>query len=117
MVSLTSISKKIIGGHGSACHVLRAPEIEKGVGCDLDSYLLVPDSTLDGCIAAARAKLGKDVVILGHSLERDDAPYYPHHLLGELENLAADKIVNQISVDERTRKYAKLAQERVLALR
>jgi len=51
---------------------LRAPEIEKGVGCDFDSYLLVPDNTLDQRIAAAKAKLGKDVVILGHHYQRDE---------------------------------------------
>src|SRR5258708_7349168 len=51
---------------------LRAPEIEKGVGCDFDSYLLVPDNTLDERIAAAKAKLGKDVVILGHHYQRDE---------------------------------------------
>jgi len=32
---------------------LRAPEIEKGVGCDFDNYLLVPDNTLDERITAA----------------------------------------------------------------
>lgn len=26
---------------------IRAPEIEAGVGCDFDSYLLKPDNTLD----------------------------------------------------------------------
>jgi len=51
---------------------LRAPEIEKGVGCDFDSYLLVPDNTLDERIAAAKAQLGKDVVILGHHYQRDE---------------------------------------------
>ncbi|HEY6127942.1 MAG TPA: quinolinate synthase NadA [Candidatus Acidoferrum sp.] len=51
---------------------LRAPEIEKGVGCDFDSYLLVPDTSLDERIAAAKAKLGKDVVILGHHYQRDE---------------------------------------------
>ena len=51
---------------------LRAPEIEKGVGCDFDNYLLVPDNTLDERIAAAKAKLGKDVVILGHHYQRDE---------------------------------------------
>src|SRR5246127_4785651 len=50
----------------------RAPEIEKGVGCDFDSYLLVPDDSLDERIAAAKAKLGKDVVILGHHYQRDE---------------------------------------------
>ena len=51
---------------------MRAPEIEKGVGCDFDSYLLVPDNRLDERIAAAKAKLGKDVVILGHHYQRDE---------------------------------------------
>ena len=36
---------------------LRAPEIEKGVGCDFDNYLLVPDNTLDARIAALRVEL------------------------------------------------------------
>jgi quinolinate synthase len=51
---------------------LRAPEIEKGVGCDFDSYLLVPDNRLDERIAAAKAALGQDVVILGHHYQRDE---------------------------------------------
>jgi quinolinate synthase len=51
---------------------LRAPEIEPGVGCDFDSYLLVPDNSLDSRIAAAKAQLGKDVVILGHHYQRDE---------------------------------------------
>ncbi|MBI3661794.1 MAG: quinolinate synthase NadA [Acidobacteria bacterium] len=51
---------------------IRVPEIEKGVGCDFDSYLLVPDNTLDDRIAAARARLGKNVVILGHHYQRDE---------------------------------------------
>jgi quinolinate synthase len=51
---------------------LRAPEIEKGVGCDFDSYLLVPDDSLGERIAAAKAKLGKQVVILGHHYQRDE---------------------------------------------
>jgi quinolinate synthase len=42
------------------------------VGCDLDSYLLVPDSSLDERIAAAKARLGADVVILGHHYQRDE---------------------------------------------
>ena len=49
-----------------------APEIEPGVGCDFDSYLLVPDDSLDERIAAAKALLGKDVVILGHHYQRDE---------------------------------------------
>jgi quinolinate synthase len=51
---------------------IRVPEIEKGVGCDFDSYLLVPDHTLDERIAAAKARLGKNVVILGHHYQRDE---------------------------------------------
>jgi quinolinate synthase len=51
---------------------LRVPEVEKGVGCDFDSYLLMPDITLDSRIAAAKARLGEDVVILGHHYQRDE---------------------------------------------
>ena len=72
MSKLTSIlnSTTLIGIEQP--ETLRAPEIEKGVGCDFDSYLLVPDNTLDERIAAAKAKLGKDVVILGHHYQRDE---------------------------------------------
>ncbi|HEY1423581.1 MAG TPA: quinolinate synthase NadA, partial [Candidatus Acidoferrum sp.] len=41
----------------------------------------------------------------------------PVHLLWALENLGAGKIVNQISVDERTRHFARVALDRMLALR
>ena len=41
----------------------------------------------------------------------------PVHLLWALENLGAGKIVNQISVDERTRKFARSALDRMLSLR
>src|SRR5438270_11889713 len=51
---------------------VRAPEIEPGVGCNFDSYLLVPDNALDDRIAAAKARLGEDVVILGHHYQRDE---------------------------------------------
>ncbi len=71
MASLTQISKSSLAGTAQPA-TLRAPEIEKGVGCDFDSYLLVPDYTLDDRIAAAKAKLGKDVVILGHHYQRDE---------------------------------------------
>ena len=72
MSKLTSIlnSTPLIGIEQPA--TLRAPEIEKGVGCDFDSYLLVPDDSLDERIAAAKGKLGKDVVILGHHYQRDE---------------------------------------------
>jgi len=72
MSKITSISSRagLIGIEQP--ETLRAPEIEKGVGCDFDNYLLVPDDTLDERIAAAKAKLGKDVVILGHHYQRDE---------------------------------------------
>src|SRR5712671_2816552 len=72
MTKLTSIlgSTALVGIEQP--ETLRAPEIEKGVGCDFDSYLLVPDNTLDERIATAKARLGKDVVILGHHYQRDE---------------------------------------------
>ncbi len=51
---------------------LRVPEMEKGVGCDFSSYLLVPDTSLDERIGAAVQKLGSDLVILGHHYQRDE---------------------------------------------
>jgi quinolinate synthase len=72
MSSFISISQpgSLVGAAQPATVV--APEIEKGVGCDFDSYLLVPDNSLDERIGAAKARLGKDVVILGHHYQRDE---------------------------------------------
>ena len=72
MGNLVSISDSsiLIGADQPA--TVRAPEIEAGVGCDFDSYLLVPDNALDERIAAAKARLGQDVVILGHHYQRDE---------------------------------------------
>jgi quinolinate synthase len=70
MGNLVSISGTFIGADQPP--TLHAPEIEAGVGCDFDSYLLVPDNALDDRIAAARARLGEDVVILGHHYQRDE---------------------------------------------
>ena len=72
MGNLISISDSstLIGAHQPP--TLHAPEIEAGVGCDFDSYLLVPDTALDDRIAAAKARLGPDVVILGHHYQRDE---------------------------------------------
>jgi quinolinate synthase len=72
MSNLISISESsfLVGTDQPA--TVRAPEIEAGVGCDFDSYLLVPDNTLDDRIAAAKARLGTDVVILGHHYQRDE---------------------------------------------
>jgi quinolinate synthase len=69
LISITNPSP-LIGAMQPA--TLRAPEIEPGVGCDFDSYLLVPDISLDARIAAAKARLGEDVVILGHHYQRDE---------------------------------------------
>jgi quinolinate synthase len=72
MSTLISIanSSTLIGTEPPA--TVRVPEIEPGVGCDFDSYLLVPDNSLDERIASAKASLGKDVVVLGHHYQRDE---------------------------------------------
>jgi quinolinate synthetase complex, A subunit len=72
MGKLSSISSRTALIGIEQPETLRAPEIEKGVGCDFDNYLLVPDSTLDERITAAKAKLGQEVVILGHHYQRDE---------------------------------------------
>ena len=69
-LSTTSGTSTLIGIEQPS--TLRAPEIEKGVGCDFDNYLLVPDTTLDERIASAKTRLGRDVVILGHHYQRDE---------------------------------------------
>jgi quinolinate synthase len=72
MSQLISIaeSSTLIGSDQPA--TVRAPEIEAGVGCNFDSYLLIPDDSLDDRIATAKARLGNDVVILGHHYQRDE---------------------------------------------
>jgi quinolinate synthase len=42
------------------------------VACSLENYLAEPDHTMDARIAAARAKLGSEAVILGHHYQRDE---------------------------------------------
>lgn len=51
---------------------LSIPEVEKGVGCGFDSYLLTPDNSLDNRIARAKRLLDGRVVILGHHYQRDE---------------------------------------------
>ena len=53
LISITNPSL-LVGAPQPA--TLRAPEIEPGVGCDFDSYLLVPDTSLDERIGAAKAR-------------------------------------------------------------
>src|SRR5712672_3053287 len=74
MSTLISISNSstLIGIGSDQPETVRAPEIEPGVGCDFDSYLLVPDNSLDERIGSAKARLGKDVVVLGHHYQRDE---------------------------------------------
>ena len=51
---------------------LRVPEVEKGVGCGVESYLLEPDTSMDERNARAKVELGERVVILGHHYQRDE---------------------------------------------
>jgi quinolinate synthase len=72
MASLTQLGKPSPAVEAAEPESVRVPEVEKGVGCDFDSYLLVPDHSLDERIAAAKARLGDEVVILGHHYQRDE---------------------------------------------
>ncbi len=40
--------------------------------CSLENYLALPDHSMDNRIAAARAKLGSQVLLLGHHYQRDE---------------------------------------------
>ena len=40
--------------------------------CRLDNYLVLPDTSMDERITAARQELGEDCVILGHHYQRDE---------------------------------------------
>ena len=45
---------------------------EAGSICSLENYLALPDHTMDGRIAAARATLGATTLLLGHHYQRDE---------------------------------------------
>jgi quinolinate synthase len=45
---------------------------EAGSSCSLENYLALPDHTMDGRIAAARAALGATTLLLGHHYQRDE---------------------------------------------
>jgi quinolinate synthase len=47
-------------------------EVSAGEQCSLDHYLTLPDHTMDERIAAARARLRKTTVLLGHHYQRDE---------------------------------------------
>ena len=53
-------------------YVEELPEIESQDTCSLENYLALPDHSIDDRIAAARAKLGSQVLILGHHYQRDE---------------------------------------------
>ena len=40
--------------------------------CSLENYLVLPDTSMDARIAAARRELGRECVILGHHYQRDE---------------------------------------------
>ncbi|MBV8113703.1 MAG: quinolinate synthase NadA [Silvibacterium sp.] len=46
--------------------------IEEQAVCSLDNYLALPDHSMDERIAAARQKLGRSTVVLGHHYQRDE---------------------------------------------
>jgi quinolinate synthase len=51
---------------------LTAVSPEAGSACSLENYLALPDHTMDGRIAEARARLGTTTLILGHHYQRDE---------------------------------------------
>ena len=69
MPQLVEIGRLAVQPQPDTLHV---PEMEKGVGCDFSSYLLVPDTSLDERIRAALDRLGSSVVLLGHHYQRDE---------------------------------------------
>jgi quinolinate synthase len=52
--------------------VLAASSAVVGNACSLEDYLSLPDHSMDGRIAAARARLGTTTVLLGHHYQRDE---------------------------------------------
>jgi quinolinate synthase len=51
--------------------VVESPVLEQE-SCSLDNYLVLPDHSMDERIAAARRKLGKSTILLGHHYQRDE---------------------------------------------
>ena len=49
-----------------------APVQAAGENCSLDHYLAQPDESMDERIAAAKEKLGGQVIVLGHHYQRDE---------------------------------------------
>ncbi len=51
---------------------LTAASPEAGSTCSLENYLALPDHSMDGRIARARARLGATTLLLGHHYQRDE---------------------------------------------
>ena len=50
--------------------------VTEAVSCSLENYLVLPDRSMDARIAAAKAALGSECVILGHHYQRDEVVRY-----------------------------------------
>jgi quinolinate synthase len=51
---------------------LAAESATPGSACSLENYLALPDHSMDERIAAARKKLGRSTILLGHHYQRDE---------------------------------------------
>ena len=56
----------------TATEEVPAAELSAQESCSLENYLALPDHTMDARIAAARQKLGSQVLMLGHHYQRDE---------------------------------------------
>ncbi len=63
------------GAEGSDRKMATAP-VTEAVSCSLENYLVLPDHSMDGRIAAAKRTLGSECVILGHHYQRDEVVRY-----------------------------------------
>ncbi|HEX4022607.1 MAG TPA: quinolinate synthase NadA [Acidobacteriaceae bacterium] len=54
-------------------------DVREQSSCSLDDYLAMPDHSMDRRIAAARAKLGREAVVLGHHYQRDEIIRFADH--------------------------------------
>lgn len=48
------------------------PEEVELTACSLENYLQMPDHTMDARIASARARLGSELLVMGHHYQRDE---------------------------------------------
>ena len=65
---------KVISLVDEATSVAELPEVDADAqeSCSLENYLALPDHSMDKRIAAARAVLGSQVLLLGHHYQRDE---------------------------------------------